>query len=212
MVDEAVKGGTISVVAGGWSMTQVDLARIPGRIIAVNDAAVHLPYSDEIVSMDRLWTEHRWSFIKQARKQTFLRKNAVQNLNLMGTQDFVTVFNCDHESNQFTTQHGFLNGPNSGYCALNRAYNLTPRALFLFGFDMRKGPANEPYWYPAYPWAQNGGTKDGKYRQWTRDFEVAAAYFAGIGCKVINVNTRSLITSFEMKTPMQLDMQRREPA
>jgi hypothetical protein len=55
-------GRTISIVGGGWSMLDVNQARIPGEIIAVNDSAFYLKRKPNyIVSMDRLWTEHRWS-------------------------------------------------------------------------------------------------------------------------------------------------------
>jgi hypothetical protein len=56
---------TSRVVAGGWSVSQVDLSRIPGTIIAINDSAIHLPRFDIVVSMDRLWTEHRWAELRR---------------------------------------------------------------------------------------------------------------------------------------------------
>jgi hypothetical protein len=46
-------------------VSQVDLARIPGTIIAINDSAIHLPRFDIVVSMDRLWTEYRWPELRE---------------------------------------------------------------------------------------------------------------------------------------------------
>src|SRR4051812_47563396 len=63
-----VAGEIISVVGAGWSVSQIDLSRIPGEIIAINDSAVHLPRFDIVVSMDRLWTEHRYEWMRKMQK------------------------------------------------------------------------------------------------------------------------------------------------
>lgn len=44
----------VTIVAGGWSASKVDLTILPGKIIGVNDAWKYLPRCDVVVSMDRM--------------------------------------------------------------------------------------------------------------------------------------------------------------
>jgi hypothetical protein len=57
----------------------------------------------------------------------------------------------------FTDQVGVLNGTNSGLCGFNLAYQMRPKQILLFGFDMKRGPNGEAHWFPDYPWAKPGG-------------------------------------------------------
>jgi hypothetical protein len=184
-------------VAGGWSVSQIDHSRIPGFVIAVNDSALYLPRVDLVVSMDRLWTEHRFNFLHDRNQESWLRRSAVQNL----TTDWpwMHVFDCDHESTDFTDKDGWLNGTNSGMCAFNRAYQMRPFELFLFGFDMRRGPKGEAHWFPDYPWAKQGSS-DGKLRKWSEQFVDAATKCKTAGISVINASPRSIIKTFPKTT------------
>lgn len=193
----------VSVVAGGWSVNLVEHRRIPGHIIAVNDASFYLNASlDEIVSMDRLWTEYRWSWLKRRAVLTNLRRSAVQNLSTMGQEEWLNVFDCNHESVEFSNDWARLNGTNSGTCALNRAWQLRPKELYLFGFDMCLGPNGQRHWHPDYPYAYT--TSAGKFRSWVKEFKIIAAQFKLIGTKVWNVSERSEISAFPRMQPNHL--------
>jgi hypothetical protein len=147
---------TISVVAGGWSVSQIELARIPGTIIAINDSAIHLPRFDIVVSMDRLWTEYRWAELRRLQRPAHIRRAAMKSM--PGEKwPWLRLFDCDHTSPVFTDQVGVLNGTNSGLCGFNLAYQMRPRKILLFGFDMKRGPNGEAHWFPDYPWAKPGG-------------------------------------------------------
>jgi hypothetical protein len=172
----------VSVVGGGWSVSQVDLSRIPGTIIAINDAAIHLPRFDFAVSMDRLWSEYRFERLRAIARPCRIRRAALQNIK--GQWPWLQSFECDHSSARFSDQPGVLNGTNSGLCGFNLAWQLRPRQILLFGFDMKRGPAGEAYWYPPYPWSPKGATKDGKYAEWARQFERAARSCATAGIEV----------------------------
>jgi hypothetical protein len=207
MTSSTFRSEVVSIVGGGWSVSEIDLSKIPGTIIAINDAAMHLPRCHAIVSMDRLWTEHRWDTLRDLRVTTWLRRSAVQNIKDRA-QPWLRVFECDHESIEFSTDPNRLNGTNSGTCGLNLAYLSRPRDLFLFGFDMQKGPKGEPYWYPPYEWRPIGATSSGTYARWSKEFERVAQQFRAIGTRVTNVSSRSLIGAFPCTTPQLLDMQR----
>lgn len=196
----------ITIVGGGWSVRDIDLDRLIGRIIAVNEAGVLLPRVDAIVSMDRLWTEHRWSRLWDMACSTWLRRSAVQNLpaSYLNAATWLHIFECDNESSEFSDDTRRLNGTNSGACALNLAYLMKPRRLYLLGFDMNRSPEGRPYWYPPYTWAKpNGGTSNKRYREWSTQFAKAAAAFNSIGTEVFNVSPSSAIEVFKKITPQQ---------
>lgn len=175
---------TVTVLAGGWS-ARAYLDRLPGTIIGVNDAAVFSP-CDIAVSMDRLWTEHRFPHLAEIARPAWLRRSALQNIP-RPLPDWVRPFACDNESTTFAEdpQHEELNGTHSGFCALNLAYQMRPQRLVLVGFDMGKGPDGEAHWWPDYPWAKPGGaTTAGKFAQWAGQFAGAAAQFKAVGVGV----------------------------
>lgn len=196
----------ITIVGGGWSVADVDLTRLAGFVIAVNDSGLLLPRSDAIVSMDRLWTEHRWPKLVELKQKTWLRRSAVQNIprDQLNAADWLTVFSNNNETNRFSDNPSRLNGTNSGACAMNLAYLMRPRRLFLLGFDMNRSPKGKAYWYPPYPWAnQNGGTGNKRYKEWASQFDECAAAFRSAGMEVFNVSPRSAIDVFQKITPQQ---------
>jgi hypothetical protein len=198
----------VSVVAGGWSFSEVDQSKIPSPIIAVNDAAVHLSKArqvDCVVSMDRLWAENRWDWMVERGRNAYLRDAATKNLNHAG-YDWLTVFkNGNKAASKFSTDPGTIEGDHSGYCALNVAYQWRPKRIYMFGFDMRLGPRGQRHWYGYQGWGPKDNSASG-YRlvQWCKDMEVAAHCFHEAGIEVINVSSRSAITAFEKRRPNEM--------
>ena len=180
---------TVSVLAGGYSVTGVDLTRLPGLVIAVNDSAIFAPRVDITLSMDRLWTEFRWPALRDRRGIAYIRRSALKNC--PGKWPWLNIFDCDYRSTTFSDVEGILNGTNSGFCAFNLAYRLRPRRIFLFGMDMKRGPNDQPYWHPPYPWRPRGATTNGKYREWSRQFYAAAKLCkqAGIAVTIVGDST-----------------------
>lgn len=194
----------VSVVAGGWSFREVNHYKIPGHVIAVNDAAVWLlSRPNEVLSMDRLWTEKRWEKLEELCVRTNIRREALKNVPWQN-RPWCGAFDCDINSSQFTfeTIPPRYNGGNSGQCAVARAYVLRPSTLYLFGFDMCRGPRDEAYWYPPYPWARAQGTagKDG----WVRQLNAAAQQFKDMGTDVVNVSLTSRVTAFRKVSAKEL--------
>lgn len=160
----------VIIIAGGESFKKCDGLTVcsKGFTIGVNDSAVHAPV-DIGVSMDRRWTEYR---VNEIRNTPFwLRKAPEKWVDQW-------MFKCDETTNEFSEIPGNLNGKNSGYCALNLAYHMRPKKLYLFGFDMQG-----TYWYEPYPWVKY------KHRsrilpEWIEAFETAKKYFDSIGTEV----------------------------
>jgi hypothetical protein len=180
----------ISIVGGGWSVSQVDLSQIPGTIIAINDSAIHLPRFDIVVSMDRKWTEYRWPELRKLQKPARIRTAALKNI--VGKWPWLASFDCDYTSAVFTDQPGVLNGTNSGLCGFNLAWQMRPAKILLFGFDMKRGPSGEAYWYPPYPWSEKGATTSGKYAAWSKQFSRAARQCKTAGIEVAVVGDSAI--------------------
>lgn len=193
---------TVSVVAGGWSLLPLKdrLHRIPGYVIGVNDSGVRLPNVDEIVSMDRLWTEYRWPDLRRLRLPTFLRAACLPNI--AERPPWLNVYACDWQSTTPSGMKGHLNGTNSGLVALNRARVLEPGRVILWGFDMGRCPkTGRAYWHDPYPWNPGGATSNGKYAEWARQFGAYAKSFAEAGIEVLNASPRSRIPAFPKVSP-----------
>jgi hypothetical protein len=196
----------ISVVAGGYSVNEVDLAKIPGFIIGVNDAAKYLPNVDAIVSMDRLWTENRADLIRQKKVLTYLREGTVPED--LAREPYVTLYKNNNKTVSFGPNVYHMNGTSSATCALNLAYVMWPSKLYLFGFDMCRGPKDEAHWYPDYPWNKKG-TKQGKLKEWATEFKSIFEEFHRKKVQVLNVSSRSRIDYFKRYVPAKLGMERK---
>lgn len=198
----------ISVIGGGWSMTEVDHMKIPGEKIAVNDALIHLRCRiDYVLSMDRLWTENRWPHLELLHRPTFVRPGCLKNIP-KPVPYWLNVFGCDINSTYFNDDTHILNGRNSGACAINLAFVLNPRKIYLFGFDMCRSPEGNAYWYPPYPWAAQHGDKGAtsvkRYQEWVSDFAHYAQQFKQAGIEVVNVSKHSKILAFPQVSPEEV--------
>ncbi len=176
----------ITVLAGGWSAGQVDLHRLPGFVIAVNDSAIHAPHFDAVVSMDRLWAEHRYAQVSRMGRPVWLRRSTLRNVVGWDADMGVTAFENDHRSTTLSDVTGTLNGTHSGFCALNLAYQMRPTRLYLVGFDSALGPKGERHWFPDYPWKNGGGSKRDKLVEWSRQYAVASTQLRVAGVEVFH--------------------------
>lgn len=177
----------INIIAGGNSVKDMNVKEICKRAftIGVNDSAVLAPV-DIGVSMDRKWSEYREPEIKG---KPFLLRKAPSKWPEM------FCFSCDHESDIFSEIPGKLNGRNSGYCALNYAYQLRPKKIYLFGFDF----TGKPYWYPAYPWCKYPTERSRLLLEWPAAFAQAEKQLTAAGIEVIIVG-ESDVKQFEKIT------------
>lgn len=97
-----------------------------------------------------------------------------------------------------------LNGTNSGMVAINLAWKMKPKVLYLFGFDMCRSPSGESYWHEPYSWAPSGATKPGKYNDWTKEFGSIASAFRECGTNVINASLVSKLKVFHQQDPREI--------
>lgn len=192
-VFDVSKLDTISVLAGGWSAKELDLSRLPGLVIAINDSGVLSPKVDIIVTMDRLWLQSRWKDLCVLQKPSWARPEAL--INIQERPSWLNIFKCNYKTVVFSDEPNHLNGVNSAFCALNLAYQMRPTRILLFGFDMSRSQKGEDHWYAAYPW-KNKGTSDGKYVMWAKQFQEVSNSFLIAKIEVLNASMDSKITAF----------------
>ncbi len=196
----------ISIVSGGPSASHIDLAKVPGFVIGVNNASLHAPRLDAAVSMDRRWAEAYWPWLKErndiGRLLTYLRPNNV--LNISERPDWLTVYKCDHKQFAMSNEPGRLDGTNSGGIALNLAYSMKPKTVFLFGFDYCRGRKGQWHWFEKHQATDamgNAAIHERRYAGWAREFELPARQFQQAGIDVINVSDISAVKAFRAISP-----------
>jgi hypothetical protein len=202
------RASTVAVVAGGYSFRAVreQGLRVSGvSVIGVNDTGL-LIECNSVVSMDRLWAENRWSELCRLRRNTFLRRSAMQNIRERPA--WLKVFDCENKPRAPSATLDRLEGNNSGLCALNLAYldaiTTSARRIVLFGFDLCRGPKGEAHWYPDYPWTDGKSTPKGKLRDWASELSPFADACKARGIEVLNASLVSLIPNFPKRDPREV--------
>ncbi len=189
------KKDRVIVIGGGESVASMPPEYIcdKGWAIGVNDSAIYAPVN-ECLSMDRRWAEWRYEALKKRNIPVVLRRSAAQNLPSFEAGQHYSIFECNHESDDFAEAEGYLNGRNSGFCAFNLAYQYRPKEIFLFGLDMSMG-----YWYPPYPWVNPKQGNSRILETWVQGFAAARKKCDEAGIKVYIVGA-SRVTDFDKLT------------
>ena len=188
----------VIIIGGGASVKKCEPEKLHryGTVIGVNDSGIRVK-CDHIVSMDRLWMEHNYKECELLYIQTWFRKCAWKKH--MKEEDWYKLNLFDWKKDEeMSEETSFFNGDNSGACALNLAYHMRPKRIFLFGFDMNNKLAKDYYWYKPYEWVdENKGRSFNKLREWTKAFDKKKKQFDNAGISVFNVSEKSAIQAFE---------------
>lgn len=190
----------VILLAAGPSVKEYNLRGLEerGHVIAVNGASIYQK-CHVAFTMDRLIAEHCYSLWKiQGVPEIWIRKGVMKN-----TKPGADVTQFEHDGNRdgtiMSTEHGFLNGSNSGTCAFNLALQRATKRIFMLGYDMiRFNKDCDPYWYPAFHWNTAGGTKDGNLKVWAEEYNDILPQVRAKGVQVFNVNHESRIIAFPM--------------
>jgi len=193
----------VSIVACGPSALKCGAASAPGMVVAVNGAFRYVRH-DVALTMDGRFAREEWP--KLQGRPFVVRGSAWQHAIDAGAKHWegVNVYACDNKSTRFATTPEpntgdmILNGTNSGYVALNFAFNMKPRRVYLYGFDM-----DEPeHFFGPYPWAGQGCVNsEAKFGAWREEMHAAALQFRAAGIGVFNTNPRSRIREFPYGRP-----------
>lgn len=198
----------VSVIGSGWSLAGIDLARIPGLRIGVNDSCWRTRV-DMGVTMDRLYFEGRHQQLARAFPSTadtaFYYRKGIDKGGI-ALEGWVG-FDCDHTSVEMSrdwSPRTRLNGLNSGICAINLAFRINPDRVILWGFDMCRAPGGAAYYHEPYPWAKAAGaTSGGKYDEWRRHFPKIREQFDNAGIGLFNASSGSVIDCLPRVDPQR---------
>jgi len=85
-------------------------------------------------------------------------------------------------------------GNNSGYQAINLAYHMGAKNIFLVGFDMKNGGK---HWHGCHPddW---GNSEDAS--GWAKNFDKLAEDLDFMGVNVVNCTVDTALTCFKQDT------------
>jgi hypothetical protein len=181
-------GQTAVVIATGPSLTADDCAVVRdsgARVIAVNLAFRMAPFADVCFMGDYLAvktydhevpkTMSKWACVPMAKDQ--FKWNFMRASNGVGLGPKGMIFN----------------GGNSGYGAINLAYQFGAAKIVLLGFDMQKGEKGERHCHPDHP---RNMTQNQPFDQWLPRFEPLAAGLKAAGIEVVNCTRRTALTAF----------------
>lgn len=185
---------TAHIIGGGPSAGGLDFSSLyasGGLVIGVNDSYFNTP-CDWVVSIDGRWMLHRWKRLAKANANAWLRVNSYQKHVGDHSWPGLLLGACDVGGEGVGEGFHLLYGNNSGLVALNFAYFLGCKQIFLYGFDM--GFEDKKHWYDEYEWAAKGNHM---YPAFSRQFDTVAKFLEGQGVEVFNVSPSSKLECFK---------------
>jgi len=193
----------VSVVASGPSALECGASHAPGYVIACNDMFIYTRPS-AVVSMDGIWCRERvpkYFSRPNSECSVHVRRSAFKYFpDGPAAYPHINVFECDNKSDVMSPDRRTLNGRHTGQCALNLAFTMKPRTVFLYGFDLGRDTG---HCHRDYEWKGQGNTNNAdKFREWIDGFEVTARFFQAAGIAVYNTNRHSAIRAFKYGRPM----------
>lgn len=184
----------IYIVGGGRSLLGFDFDKIKnkGLIIGVNES-FFIADCDVCFSIDICWIRSNNKRIKQAvdAGKTVALAVSPHQMQDKWVIDRAQYFLRRHRS-ILSENVGEISGDNSGHGALNLAYHLRPRRIFLLGIDLRSD-ASVTHWHDVY---SNIGNYKKSYNHWTAQFEETKRYLDAAGIEVYNCNPDSNVAVF----------------
>ncbi len=177
------------LIGGGPSASVFQFDRLRRRItVAINDAAVRLPWATALFSEDSTWIKNRQSQIKAFHGSRYLVVDSESDCKL---PDVTYLRPCNEPG--LSQDPATINvGGTSGFGALNLAYLKGARRIFLVGFDYLPSTT---HWFPNYKWAPV--PVGDLFPLWAQKFNAAVKQLQAAGVTVFNVGLTSSITAFD---------------
>jgi hypothetical protein len=188
--------GEVFLIGGGPSLRGFDFERLRGRVlVAVNDAAVHVPFASALFSMDATWIRNRWREITNFTGEKYLA--VAEDFDFTNAVDACYLKRCRRGIGLSEDPAViYMGGGNSGYGALNLAFLRGATRIVLLGYDLNQ---SGQHWHSGYSWMGLGG--DDVYGRWAEWFNEAVVRLREHGVQVVNASIHSRITAFP-KVPL----------
>lgn len=189
--------GEVFLIGGGPSLRGFNFECLRGRVlVAVNDAAVHVPFASALFSLDAGWIRNRREMVDAFAGEKYL---AVAPDFHFPSGPKACYLKRDRQGRGLSLDLSiiYMGGGNSGYGALNLAALKGATRIVLLGYDL-VGP--NQHWHSGYDWADALGS-DELYRRWAQQFDLAAEELRQRGVQVVNASSISRIMTFR-KVPL----------
>lgn len=176
-------GRPVLLVGGGPSLRGFDFNRLRGRgavVVGINDAMLHVPWADAVLSIDTAWLVQRQSaFLRFAGERIAIVPGSFDRSGWPGVTwlDRRPVPGLSHMPDAVCT------GENSGYAALGLAVARGADPIGLLGYDL----VTAGHWHAGYRWKSRYGAPH--YARWALFFDNIAPELARRGVRVVNINT-----------------------
>lgn len=192
-------GATVLVMASGPSMSEADAQRVRAwrtgvtpylrRVIVINTTFRLAPWADVLYACDAKWWDYHaaevsalgfcgglWSIQTEARA-----RHGVQIIE-------------SKRGAGLGREPGVINqGTNSGYQAINFAWQCGAARIVLLGFDMHE-VGGRAHWHADHPGKIR---RANPYAQWLLKFPQLASDLDEEGCEVVNCTPNSALRAFQ---------------
>lgn len=182
-------GETVFIFASGPSLTaeQCEAVRDRGRTIAINTTFRLAPWADVLYACDGLWWDQ---YIEEVRESF---KGQLWTLDAEAKRKHGVNRIESRPAPGLGKQKGVIHqGQNSGYQAINLAYQARAKRIILLGFDM-KSQGKKKHWHGDHPGRLNHPLP---YATWIKAFEKLAADLKAEKVEVLNATPGSALTCF----------------
>lgn len=176
-------------VGGGPSLRGFDFARLRGkRCIAVNRSFEVVPWAEVLFFMDlRFWNWYGRQVLETVSPETRIVTAAA------GVQHPRVEVVAARGGAGLEHTWGFIrHGNNSGYAAVNIAYQLGARLVVLLGYDMRHDEAGRHHWHDGYPVPPRPDV----YKRMLQHWQALESAARAAGLLILNATPGSALRTF----------------
>lgn len=183
----------VYIVAGGPSLTGVDLSPLQGRrVVAINKASVHLPWAEVAFWVDfRVWHWYGEIILGGLHKHriTLCCDPKRARLYPPGVEvwDSSGAWGLDTAGGR-TARHGH----SSAYAAMNVCLKLGARRIVLLGVDLQPADDGRMHWHKEHPIPTKQRHLDNMFKAFT---EAAPTAFE-LGAQIYSAGPRSRLEVF----------------
>lgn len=179
------------LVGGGPSLRGFDFDRLRGKtVVAINDAAKHLPWATALFSLDQKWITSRRNLMLSFPGEKYLAANEEITSNPVPGAIYLRRV---RENGLSDDPGAICLGGTSGYGAVNLAYLKRSKRIVLLGYDFYQDEAGK-HWHSGYEWVEG---KDVRYfDRWARLFGTMTPQLAKAGVNVLNASPMSRVEAF----------------
>lgn len=205
--DNAWKGQRCFIVGGGASLKDFDFEILKDELtIGINMAFMKFNPTLMFSTDSRLFegiTSGKLGKEVQEKYRAYKGLKVWLNVaNYEYPQEVYTLNCCGEQGFPDTMKIGLGHGSNSGYSALNLAYQLGANPIYLLGYDMKgDGKGKQKWFHNYYPWAM----PEASYIRMIKNFDHISNTLKEKEISVINLNNDSKLRCFPISEINQIN-------